>query len=337
LTWVQIIQANAVPPANDMAVLNADMLWLVSGIGLEGGIFMSTNGGINWITQYNTLSDNPTKIYMYNLRIGFACTGNLMLKTTNSGQNWNQIGGSSSNIPFNDMFFIDSLRGWKTYDSVRYTSNGGINWITQTLPFGGIITTSGISRFSKNNPDTIWGVGGQVYYGGGSPIRGILYRTTNGGINWFFQVPDTSFHFFRYSLIDFENRNGWAYGFHNGSGMGGIHTLTGGDSIFYTGIRKISSSIPLKSKMFQNYPNPFNPRTVISYQLRYSGHIKLSVYDLTGKLVVNLINQKQSAGIYDVDFSGIGYSSGIYFYRMTVTDDKTKQMFTETKTMVLLK
>jgi len=94
-----------------------------------------------------------------------------------------------------------------------------------------------------------------------------------------------------------------------------------------------SVNIPDKFELKQNYPNPFNPITVISYQLSVSSFATLKVYDILGKEVAILVNEKQNAGSYNYQFSTINYqlSSGIYFYKLT-TDG-----FSDTKRMVLIK
>jgi hypothetical protein len=76
----------------------------------------------------------------------------------------------------------------------------------------------------------------------------------------------------------------------------------------------------------------FNPSTIISYELRITSYVKLVVYNITGKEVITLVNEEQSAGIYEVDYNGMNYSSGIYFYSLLVNG-----VLIETKRMTLLK
>ena len=309
----------------DMYVLDENTIWLVDDNSLCGGVFLTTNGGSSWQQQPAPPSD---KIYMYNSRLGFIskATGTpAIYKTTNGGQNWNIL---LSNQSFYDMKFADSLTGWYSYGSNVYkTTNGGNNWITQVLPYGGNILISNINRFSVLSGDTVWGAGGRLFYGGGR-YRAMLLRTTNGGINWQFQIPDTSFGVPALGYIQFLNKNlGWSYNTRNG-----IHTTNGGDPVWLTGIQQISAQIPKEYRLFQNYPNPFNPRTVISYQLTVNSNVKLIVYDILGKEIIKLVNQKQTSGTYRVDFSGINYSSGVYFYTLFI-DDK----IIDTKKMVLLR
>jgi WD40 repeat protein len=85
-------------------------------------------------------------------------------------------------------------------------------------------------------------------------------------------------------------------------------------------------------KLFQNYPNPFNPRTVIGFELKKAGDVKIKVYSITGCEVFTLVNQRQTAGVYEVDMPGIGLSSGVYFYSLLVDNKRV-----DSKSMVLIK
>jgi hypothetical protein len=94
------------------------------------------------------------------------------------------------------------------------------------------------------------------------------------------------------------------------------------------------SGTQLKPGVFaleQNYPNPFNPSTDISYTLKNSGKVRLSVYDILGREVAVLINDIQTAGQHEVRFSASGLSSGIYFYKLQEANEVV------TKKMLLLK
>jgi carboxypeptidase T len=101
-------------------------------------------------------------------------------------------------------------------------------------------------------------------------------------------------------------------------------------------VNYLSSEIPTEYKLFQNYPNPFNPVTKIQFSIPRDvrGEMqdaKLVVFDITGKEIVTLVNQKLSAGNYSVDFNGVNLPSGIYYYKLEAGD------FVETKRMILLK
>jgi len=67
--------------------------------------------------------------------------------------------------------------------------------------------------------------------------------------------------------------------------------------------------------------HPFNPTTNIKYQITNSKYVSLKVFDVLGREIETLVDQKQMAGTYQVIFNGNNLSSGIYFYRLIVNDD----------------
>jgi len=68
--------------------------------------------------------------------------------------------------------------------------------------------------------------------------------------------------------------------------------------------------------LYQNYPNPFNPSTTISYSIPNQSHVELSVYDVLGREVAELVSKEQIAGSYKVQFNASSLSSGIYIYKL---------------------
>ncbi len=93
------------------------------------------------------------------------------------------------------------------------------------------------------------------------------------------------------------------------------------------------NDIRLKNELYQNYPNPFNPTTRVKYSLKDEGYVNISLYDITGRLVANLVNEFKVSGNYYLDFNATKFnlSSGIYFYKIQATN------FTEIKQMILIK
>jgi len=75
-------------------------------------------------------------------------------------------------------------------------------------------------------------------------------------------------------------------------------------------------TIPQQVYLMQNYPNPFNPSTTIRFTIGEAGLVRLTVYDLSGRCVTKLVNQKMEAGWYEVPFDGTNLASGIYYYRL---------------------
>jgi hypothetical protein len=92
-----------------------------------------------------------------------------------------------------------------------------------------------------------------------------------------------------------------------------------------------NNNIPVNFNLSQNYPNPFNPITKINYQMAKPGLVNLTVYDILGNKVMTLVNQKQEAGNYYVDFDGSELASGTYIYKISTGD------FSSTKKMLLIK
>jgi hypothetical protein len=125
-------------------------------------------------------------------------------------------------------------------------------------------------------------------------------------------------------------------GFRSDSTMVNVTPTSNFDSINFhlyrvsVGIKQISEIIPSEYKLYQNYPNPFNPSTNIRFQINPPGRTRfttLKIYDILGKEVATLINEKQSPGVYEVTFDGSGISSGIYFYTLTAGDFKATKRF----------
>ena len=84
------------------------------------------------------------------------------------------------------------------------------------------------------------------------------------------------------------------------------------------GINSNTSTIPIGFELYQNYPNPFNPSTKISYKLQTSSYITIKIHDVAGRLVSELVNARQNAGFYEVEFQAVDISSGVYFYTLFV-------------------
>jgi hypothetical protein len=88
---------------------------------------------------------------------------------------------------------------------------------------------------------------------------------------------------------------------------------------------------PVAFSLLQNYPNPFNPSTTVKYQLPQTSHVLLTVYDILGREVSVLVNERRDAGIYEVRFDGSNLASGVYFYRIQAGD------YLASKKMLILK
>ena len=112
------------------------------------------------------------------------------------------------------------------------------------------------------------------------------------------------------------------------------------NSGYMIGINKISSELPATFRLEQNYPNPFNPITKIKFDVpnnlsflrrQESSVTTLKVFDILGREIQTLVNEKLNPGTYEVTFDGSNFASGIYFYQL-----KTES-YVENKKMVLIK
>ncbi len=86
-----------------------------------------------------------------------------------------------------------------------------------------------------------------------------------------------------------------------------------------------------KYALEQNYPNPFNPTTTIAFSIANKSKVKLSVYNVVGEEVVELVNREMAVGMHTINFDASNLVSGIYFYKLIAND------FIETKKLLLLK
>lgn len=74
------------------------------------------------------------------------------------------------------------------------------------------------------------------------------------------------------------------------------------------------TSIPTEYALMQNYPNPFNPSTVIGYSIPVAGDVSIRIYDVLGKEVMTLVNERKNAGRYEVSVNASNLASGLYVY-----------------------
>ncbi len=107
-----------------------------------------------------------------------------------------------------------------------------------------------------------------------------------------------------------------------------IHT----DGLFkYSYVVEVNVDVANKFELSQNYPNPFNPSTTIEYSTLNESFVIIKVYDVLGKEITTLVNERNSTGNYTVNFNASNLSSGVYFYRMQAGS------FVSAKKFILLK
>ncbi len=246
-------------------------------------------------------------------------SGVVNIYRTTDGQNWTNV--SNGNVPnaYPTDIHVNPNNSRDVYVTfggfgnghVYRSSDGGTTWtnITSNLPDLPHHSVCIDPQYPQN-----------VYVGNDLGV----YVSTNSGGLWSTYSNGMPYALVFDLTIVYPNRH--------------IRATTHGNGVYerslvtnpLLGIIK-NSEVPKDFKLYQNYPNPFNPTTKIRYQLPKSEYITINVFDITGKLVRTLVNEKQNAGIYEVKFEAKDISSGVYFYKLTSGD------FLDVKKLILLK
>jgi|WetSurMetagenome_2_1015567.scaffolds.fasta_scaffold12799_3 hypothetical protein len=179
---------------------------------------------------------------------------------------------------------------------------------TLTLPTG-TVTNVGRFKFTSYDIDT-------MTFGSTTTIEYIKDTT------WMWAKSN-----FRYGLFEIEKS--WMS--MDGISFNGFKWVGFTPNINSVGVKILTNEVPANFKLEQNYPNPFNPATKIRYQVPKGANVTLKIYDALGREVETLWNSIQNAGIYEINWDAKGYSSGVYYCRMT------SEGFSETKQIVLVK
>ncbi|MEO8511927.1 MAG: T9SS type A sorting domain-containing protein [Ignavibacteria bacterium] len=307
LNWVDI-QTPVNMSIEDMVFQNKDSGWSCSGV-VGPDVRTTTNGGLNWIVRTSGMAQQTHRLFFLNYNTGFCGANSFLYKTTNAGLNWILNSNFSESVA--SIFFMNQATGWLGLSGgkVALTSNGGANWfIQQPFPLNGNTTTD------------IYFINSNTGFAGTGWFQKIL-KTTNGGINWGYQIVPTGS--VRISIVD--SLNCWA------ADLGISHTTNGGGMITYVGINNISTEIPGSFKLHQNYPNPFNPVTNFKFEIPEYSFVNVTIYDILGRKVKTEVENYLRPGTYRINFYAANLPSGTYFYRLTTNN------YTETKKMILIK
>ena len=278
---------------------NVHVIWFDGRDGSYPEIYYkrSTDGGINW--GADTRLTNNTAVSWYP---SIAVSGSLV------------------NVVWHDT------RDGNREIYYKRSADGGLNWDTDTRLTNNTAVSSYPSiAVSGSLVHVVW----QDERAGNSEI---YYKLSiDGGINW-----DT----------DIRLTNNTAVSWNPSVAVSGsqVHVVWTDDrgsknEIYYkrnptgnlTGMQNISTEIPSTFSLEQNYPNPFNPSTVIRYQLPVVSKVSLKVYDVMGREVETLVNERLQPGTYETTFDDSKLSSGVYFYMMSAGN------YNETKRMILMK
>lgn len=196
----------------------------------------------------------------------------------------------------------------------------------------------GIDTGTVNNKFTV--LYPTIDYNGPRDIENIITYSRDGIFGFYkssFTVLDTT-SFIQAKLFDIDKDNKMDIVAPAGIGFPPIkHYLCTFKMDNVTHASSNGTYIVATFKLNQNYPNPFNPTTIIGYELPTlpssignTNYVLLKVFDIRGKEISTLVNQKQNSGRYEVEFDGSNLTSGIYFYSFTVDEniiDRKKMVF----------
>jgi hypothetical protein len=233
-------------------------------------------------------------------------------------------GANNSNVDISDGNFSIVKEGStpppSSSEMMVVSPNGGESWgvgSTQTISWTSPSSVQKVniffsSNYNPNNPTA-------------ASWKKIAYTNNDGSFSW--SVPNNVSSKCVIRIKDAFNQSQVDIGDANFS-------IVAGSSISKKdGESELSriEEIPDEYSLEQNYPNPFNPTTQIKFGLKKSQNVKITVYNLMGEEVRQLVNNQLNAGIHYISFDASGLASGVYIYRLISED------FTSTKRMILLK
>ena len=267
-------------------------------------LFISTDSGDNWtqVTPSDTgfavvaLAVHPTDPNT----IFISRPNAEMLKSADGGENWEAIGSGlpdlcamclAVNPDDPNILFTGMMMG-----GVYRSQNGGESW---TQMCSGLIPEGDILDIAIDPSNT------QVVYIGDRDSG--VYYSTDGGDHW--QPLQEGMTHRRINTLDISDDGSVLYA--------GIE----GDGVYRLGTPAETSVSPELSEsidwiLTQNYPNPFNASTMIGYTIPISEMVSLKIYDLRGREVVTLVEERKQSGTYVVEWQAEDLPSGIYILRL---------------------
>jgi hypothetical protein len=194
-----------------------------------------------------------------------------------------------------------------------YRKNGA-TWTKLPAPPG----LNGYSVFAVSADSSGYTVAGfSTLFGNNYFWRG-LYATNNYGATWTYLGLDSI------SVRGLVSYGDTTYAYTYADGLFKVRSTLGVSSV---GVITLPASFGLE----QNYPNPFNPTTNVRFTIGETRFVSVKIYDVLGREVTTLVNEKMNPGSYNVAWNGGNPSSGVYFYQLRTGS------FVETKKMVLMK
>jgi photosystem II stability/assembly factor-like uncharacterized protein len=320
--------------------------------GYNGYIATTTNGGTNWITRTSGTAKTLWSIAFYDANTGVACgDSGTFLKTTNGGATW-----ASHNVTTNRALykvkFMDQFSAVACGESglIFVSHDAGDTWNDIS-----VATSNNLYTMAINGPYAwVFGDAGAIYKNiGVLPVELSSFTAAHSKsgvlLNWQTETEVNNNKF----QIERSSGNNWiSVGEVPGHGNSNSpHSYSYIDKVNNPGtytyrLKQIDNNgtyeyskvltVNVQNSIFtfnlaQNYPNPFNPTTTITYQIPEKDFVTLTVYDILGRKVKTLINEKQETGSYSVVFDASKLASGLYIAQL-----KTNK-FSKTIKMNLIK
>ncbi|HVN49493.1 MAG TPA: T9SS type A sorting domain-containing protein [Bacteroidota bacterium] len=336
--------------------------------GTDSGVCKSTNNGNLWSKSSEGLSQSSIHAIAVNDTFIFAATDHGIFRSSDSGRYWHEADSGLtstrvSSLAISDTNLIAGTAGGGVFiskDNGRYWS--GVYSRPGSFSVGKLLVNNAMVYASfgyappyvayyagvcvSNDYGNSWKLG--YSYGSIEGAGMIVYDFASSGTQLF---EAASFQAFGNPSINgvFLSRDSAMSWSNVSTGLqdSNVCSLAISGSWLFAGtyqagvwkrslsemIASISdhNTLPEKFLLLQNYPNPFNPTTTIRYQLPAASNVSLKVYDILGREVAFLVNEKQNAGAHQVSFNANKLSSGAYFYKIQAGT------YISVKKMVLLK
>jgi photosystem II stability/assembly factor-like uncharacterized protein len=300
-----------------------DSINKVFAVGDDGTIRFTSNGGLNWTARLSgtTARLNSVDIVSGSL-VWIAGAGGLILFSSNNGINW--VSQPSGTVNGLNMIYMNGTAGWIVGDNgtILKTTNGGMGVPVSPALLSPQNNSTGNSLTTALVWDSIPGVNTYKLQVAGDSLFTLLL------------INDSSltspYYSFQQGILLNGRKYFWRVRGKNAAGIG-PYSEAWNFTTAPVGIQQISGEVPDKFSLEQNYPNPFNPVTNIKFSVAKAGTVTLRIYDITGRLTAELLNEHKNPGIYIADFNASNLASGVYFYRMET------ERFTDIKKMILVK
>ncbi|MDD5362108.1 MAG: YCF48-related protein [Ignavibacteria bacterium] len=294
--WIEIHNGNPNGGTyNGVHFLNRDTGWFCG----STFVLRTTNGGISFDTA--STPSFTSDIYFRNFNEGLYCTGGKVYKSTNSGMNW-----FDTNVPIGWLY---EFRKISVVNNQYVSIAGGTSPYYRSTDFG--TTWLVLDSIHSYPPSVLQGIAFSSVntgYAGGS--YGYLYKTTNGGYNWYRQNTGTDQRFWG-SIYCYNDSIIWGCG-----GAGKImFTTTGGEWLL--DVNNNYEGVISDFELQNNYPNPFNSTTKIIYKINKDDRYKLELFNITGKKIETLFDKYIKRGEYEINYNANNLSSGIYFIKLS--------------------